>query len=312
MRYKSIYTAGPFAWQSKLSAYAEELRLKGLRVNSRWLLEKVSAVAKNVEIPVDYARKTAVLDIEDILASEALLLFTVGAENFPEFSIDALARGGRHFEAGLAYALGKKVIVCGPFKENVFHSLKDITYYETWEGAKKYLLSRSVLRRKPLESRVFGRRKIVNAFGPNASICECACGRIDVVENISLQRGEADSCGCAASNPTAAKDRILSIYKYAARKRSLSWELSEADFYKLVEQTCHFCGAAPSNRHVVRRKEWTNEFVYGGIDRLNNEIGYTVSNSVPCCKTCNLAKGTMSAEEFIRWVHRIASHQGSE
>ena len=83
MRYKSIYTAGPFAWQSKLSAYAEELRLKGLRVNARWLLEKVSAVAKNVEIPADYARKTAVLDIEDILASEALLLFTVGDEDFP-------------------------------------------------------------------------------------------------------------------------------------------------------------------------------------------------------------------------------------
>ena len=79
-------------------------------MNARWLLEKVSAVAKNVEIPADYARKTAVLDIEDILASEALLLFTVGDEDFPAFSIDALARGGRHFEAGLAYALGKKVI----------------------------------------------------------------------------------------------------------------------------------------------------------------------------------------------------------
>src|ERR1700687_81464 len=127
MRYKSLYTAGPFAWKSKLSGYADELRPGGIQVNARWLCEKVSVLAKNADIPYDYARKTAVLDVEDILASEALLLFTVGEEDFPSFSIDALARGGRHFEAGLAYALGKKVVLCGPFNENVFHSLQGVS-----------------------------------------------------------------------------------------------------------------------------------------------------------------------------------------
>lgn len=311
MRYSSVYTAGPFAWQAKLRSYASELQAGGLVVNARWLTESTSALVKNAELPESYARKTAVLDVEDILASDALLLFTIGESQFSSFSVDSLARGGRHFETGLAYALGKKVIVCGEFKENVFHNLKDVSYYSTWEEARHYLLSKASRRRKPLLSRTFGRRKIVSSFGPNSSVCECSCGRIGVVEHTSLQRGEADSCGCAAMNSNAAKERVLSIYQYAARKRGLVWELSDEQFYDIVGKACYFCSASPSNKHVVRRKEWEKSFIYGGIDRLNNALGYVVDNVVPCCKTCNLAKGTTPAEDFLLWVSRVFHNRGA-
>jgi hypothetical protein len=38
--------------------------------------------------------------------------------------------------------------------------------------------------------------------------------------------------------------------------------------------------------------------LYNGIDRINNEEGYTSNNTVSCCFTCNRMKGTMSSEEF--------------
>jgi hypothetical protein len=43
-----------------------------------------------------------------------------------------------------------------------------------------------------------------------------------------------------------------------------------------------------------------------GIDRRDNELGYTVTNSVPCCPACNVAKAKMNEAEFRAWI--IAVH----
>ena len=42
-----------------------------------------------------------------------------------------------------------------------------------------------------------------------------------------------------------------------------------------------------------------------GIDRIDSSKGYTVENSVPCCKYCNTAKNTMSVDEFLKWIGRV-------
>lgn len=53
-------------------------------------------------------------------------------------------------------------------------------------------------------------------------------------------------------------------------------------------------------------------FFYTGVDRVDNGIGYTIENVVPCCGTCNHAKSAMSVDEFISWALRIARHQNKE
>ena len=42
-----------------------------------------------------------------------------------------------------------------------------------------------------------------------------------------------------------------------------------------------------------------------GIDRIDNNLGYTVQNSISCCKKCNYAKHKMSYDEFIELVTNI-------
>ena len=42
-----------------------------------------------------------------------------------------------------------------------------------------------------------------------------------------------------------------------------------------------------------------------GIDRVDSSKGYTLENSVPCCKYCNIAKHTMTSTEFYAWVRRV-------
>lgn len=42
-----------------------------------------------------------------------------------------------------------------------------------------------------------------------------------------------------------------------------------------------------------------------GIDRVDSSIGYTIQNSVPCCKICNYAKHNLTLEEFTLWLDRL-------
>lgn len=65
---------------------------------------------------------------------------------------------------------------------------------------------------------------------------------------------------------------------------------------------CFYCGLPPGALMV----SGNSRYIYNGIDRKHNEVGYTAENVVPCCKTCNRAKQAMPYEEFMAWIARIA------
>lgn len=44
---------------------------------------------------------------------------------------------------------------------------------------------------------------------------------------------------------------------------------------------------------------------------MKNEWGYTVLNSVPCCKDCNYAKQSLAASHFISHAARIVAHNAT-
>ena len=57
------------------------------------------------------------------------------------------------------------------------------------------------------------------------------------------------------------------------------------------------------------RKRLSEEILkINGIDRIDNNIGYTNENSVPCCKTCNFAKNILSESQFYLWIKKIYEH----
>ncbi len=55
-------------------------------------------------------------------------------------------------------------------------------------------------------------------------------------------------------------------------------------------------------------KSKQSEYIYNGIDRTDNDLGYITTNVVPCCATCNYAKKGKTVEEFFTWARRIAAH----
>lgn len=91
-----------------------------------------------------------------------------------------------------------------------------------------------------------------------------------------------------------------SLYKEKILKRSKELELTDnllpfEEYVKLASAECYYCGAPPD-----KVKKYFDERVdYNGIDRKNNDIGYTIENSVPCCSECNYSKMEMTDSFFL-------------
>jgi len=99
------------------------------------------------------------------------------------------------------------------------------------------------------------------------------------------------------------KNSMYRQYKYSAKKREYSFLLNKKEFSFLIKSNCFYCESEPNQKRIITEKKrsvWhEGEFLYvNGIDRFDNSLGYTLENSVTCCKICNFAKGAMQVEDF--------------
>lgn len=121
-----FYLAARYSRREELAGYAEQLRELGHEVTSRWLdgSHEVGADGLSEEAPGQQRRRFAEEDWADLRAAEVVI-------NFTEPSRSTASRGGRHVEFGAALAWGKLVHVVG-HRENVFHCLGQVAFWETW------------------------------------------------------------------------------------------------------------------------------------------------------------------------------------
>lgn len=99
----------------------------------------------------------------------------------------------------------------------------------------------------------------------------------------------------------------LKMYKYNAKAQKRVWELTDEEARTLFLAACYYCGGAPGEGS---KRGKTAAIPLNGIDRKDNGVGYTCENSLSCCWICNRNKGSMDHEQFLAWIHRIASkHQ---
>jgi nucleoside 2-deoxyribosyltransferase len=129
---QKIYLAAKFARLLELREYRRDLQAIGYTVTSRWLDEdpEMTFDKTTPEVLMQCASK----DWNDILAADIMINFTES----PNSKLQTT--GGRHVELGLAIASGKTIFVVG-HKENVFHFLVGINFFETWESAFRALIS---------------------------------------------------------------------------------------------------------------------------------------------------------------------------
>lgn len=135
-------------------------------------------------------------------------------------------------------------------------------------------------------------------------LCKCKCGKEKVINGKDLRLGFTKSCGCLQTFPfgIAMMRAAMGRYKYQAKKRNLDFNLTQKQFAEITQKDCQYCGAKPNN--ISKNSRCNGDYIYNGIDRVDNGKGYIIDNIVPCCITCNLAKGKSSLQEYKDWIGR--------
>lgn len=93
---------------------------------------------------------------------------------------------------------------------------------------------------------------------------------------------------CSSNSPALQ----YKTYETRAPDRGYEFSVSKGTFMALLDEDCSYCGRPTCN----------------GVDREDNNVGYTMDNCVPCCGTCNWMKYTLPADHFRRHVQKIATH----
>jgi len=89
------------------------------------------------------------------------------------------------------------------------------------------------------------------------------------------------------------KGSTYESYRYNANKRGYEFDMSEEDYYKLIQEACYVCGKKSDENHT------------NGIDRFDNERGYSFHNSNACCTECNIMKKDFDFFLFLERLQKI-------
>ena len=166
---------------------------------------------------------------------------------------------------------------------------------------------------------VVQKRSVKN--GHKAWECLCDCGQIKIVFGKDLNSGNTKSCGCkqgwkAKQLPRgeAATRHLFRSYKAGAKRRGLEFSLTIDGFKEIMANACWYCGTNPKqaykNSYTTKGKKYTSTpFIHNGIDRINNNQGYTVNNCTACCRTCNFLKQGLSVSDFLEKIKEVYVHR---
>lgn len=140
--------------------------------------------------------------------------------------------------------------------------------------------------------------------------CLCVCGNTKSIDICDLKKGGTNSCGCLTSkwisekrkkpDGIAARNGLLATYKRTCCElRGYEFSLTNEQFFHLLTQNCFYCGKEPSQV----KKSKCSYFVYNGVDRVDNSLGYTIDNVVTCCGECNSKKSGITKEMIYQLYH---------
>jgi len=160
----------------------------------------------------------------------------------------------------------------------------------------------------------YGRLTVLRRMGSNKHkkalwLCQCSCGKNTITSGVRLRSGKTKSCGCLQKLPEglAVFHDKLRMMKANAKRKHLDWAISDEDVLELIKKNCYYCGAAPapSKKKLYRNGRLNGDFPSNGLDRVDNDKGYTLDNVVPCCSNCNSLKGARNIIEFKEQITKI-------
>lgn len=176
------------------------------------------------------------------------------------------------------------------------------------------------MKKSNLTGQKFNRLLVISEYGMKSCRtfynCLSDCGKTVVVAGSKLPNNHTKSCGCLATETRskngkqqalpsgmAQRNRVLDNYKRNARVKGLVWELPKEQAFELFSTNCFYCGRPPAT--LASNTRMNGQFIYNGIDRKDNKLGYMPDNVVACCLECNDKKRDTNIYEFLNWIRSI-------
>lgn len=162
--------------------------------------------------------------------------------------------------------------------------------------------------------------------------CTCFCGKTFLANSNRLLSGTASNCGCIYAierrkppGETSWNTRWSSYLSNVKERRNRKGKSFENEFTKelFIEKSsldCFYCERPPmewnkylkENGQVTSKasrmsqegidRAWIN---INGLDRVDNSVGYLLSNTVPCCPDCNFMKHSSTLSEWCSIIERF-------
>jgi hypothetical protein len=142
--------------------------------------------------------------------------------------------------------------------------------------------------------------------------CICDCGKEHIASVKNLRSGSTISCGCKREAWLKSKrkgfgessfNQLYKNYERTAKNKSLPFQIDKNLFKQITQQDCFYCGCKPLQ--ITKNKSGYGNYIYNGVDRINNNLGYIDNNIVPCCTQCNTMKMDYSMLEFTDKIRLI-------
>lgn len=121
-----FYVAASYSRIEEAKSLTAQLVKRGHKCTAHWIAGQHQD--RSPEKLAEYAAQ----DIADINHAGVFIMLT-GDDPSQHYT------GGRHTELGYAYAKNKTIMAVGPRERNVFHFLKDITWFYTVETLLEYV-----------------------------------------------------------------------------------------------------------------------------------------------------------------------------
>lgn len=146
----------------------------------------------------------------------------------------------------------------------------------------------------------------------NVRCTKCNSESIKSLKTIMTTKEYCSNCEIKRKRKEPTLDAPRNCIKYSyisgAIERGYSFSLSDEDFDELIFGNCFYCGQEPEEHKSDFRLNKTNlPFKRNGIDRLDNNIGYTKENCVTACSKCNRMKSNLNYLDFMQHIKKIVN-----
>jgi len=155
-------------------------------------------------------------------------------------------------------------------------------------------------------------------------LLRCDCGK-EVEKTVQslcnwqrLPDDKRKNANCGCQNKHGTDSVAYEIYQSEYSDGDISFD----KFLELSQQDCYHCGGKvqDTGSNKVRRvtklidgkrtvtEEVACSFQYHGLDRIDNNKGHYLNNTVPCCAPCNYLRGDRDLPAFLEHITKIVDN----